>query len=128
MASSTSPTQRTLAALRKEGYLPAVVEKFNHHTKTRSDLYGLGDVLAIRHDGTVLVQCTSGSNGANRVAKALGEGEANLRAWLAHDGRRFFVHAWRKLKGRGRQQWFVRKTEIVVRECRLLVLEDTSDA
>ena len=124
---STSPTQRTLAALRKEGYLPAVVEKFNHHTKTRNDLYGLGDVLAIRWDSTVLVQCTSGSNGANRVAKAMGEGEANLRAWLANTSRHFEVQAWRKLKGKGRKQWFAKRTKIHLIGGELYAVEEPSD-
>lgn len=43
----SSPTQRTLAALRKLGYLAAVVEKWNHGAHIRQDLFGFIDVLAI---------------------------------------------------------------------------------
>lgn len=107
-----SPTQRTLVELRKQGYLAEVVERFNHHTMRRHDLYGIGDIIAVDCNGSLLVQCTSGSNGAARVKKAIAECGPNLRAWLAHPSRRMEVHAWRKLKTKTRQKWFVRRTRI----------------
>lgn len=68
----SSPTVRTLDLLRKEGWLCAVVERYNMHAKLRQDLYGFGDVLAI-HAGikqTMIVQTTTRSNLTSRVKKA----------------------------------------------------------
>lgn len=90
-----SPTSRTLALLRKDGWLCAVVEKWNPHSRTRLDLYGIGDVLAIRGPQTLLVQCTSGSNGSARVKKIT---EAEHTPRLREAGWSIEVHAWRKLK------------------------------
>jgi hypothetical protein len=59
MASSLSPTQRTLAYLREEGYTCAIVERWNPFAKIRQDLFGFIDILAIKKDETLAVQCTS---------------------------------------------------------------------
>ena len=68
MASSLTPTQRTLAYLREQGYLCAIVEKWNPHVKIRQDLFGFIDILAIKKDETLAVQCTS-TGVAARVKK-----------------------------------------------------------
>jgi hypothetical protein len=90
----SSPAQRTLQLLRREGYLAAVAEKWNPHSRTRADLFGFADVLAVRAGAPVLaVQATSASNHAARVRKA--RGLPALRAWLAA-GCAFEVWSWRK--------------------------------
>ena len=43
----TSPTQRSLAALRERGMLAEVVERWNPYTKTRKDLFGFVDIVAV---------------------------------------------------------------------------------
>jgi hypothetical protein len=43
----SSPAQRTLQALRRDGYLAAVAEKWNAFSRTRADLFGFADVLAV---------------------------------------------------------------------------------
>lgn len=89
----SSPTQRTLAALRKDGWLVAVVEKWNAHARIRQDLFGVVDVLAIRGDETLAVQATSAGNVAARVKKiAEHESTPLIRAasW------RLEVWGWRK--------------------------------
>ena len=53
-----TPTQRSLAALRGLGYLVEVVEKWNAFTRTRKDLWGWADLLAIRRDEVLAVQVT----------------------------------------------------------------------
>ena len=64
----SSPTSRTLQVLRREGYLAAVAEKWNPHSRTRADLFGFADVLAVRAGAPVLaVQATSAGNHAARV-------------------------------------------------------------
>ena len=101
-----SPTQRTLAKLRKEGYRAAVVEKWNPHAKIRQDLFGVVDVPAIREGETLAVQSTSGSNVSSRVNK-IAESEATQD--IREAGWRFVVHGWRKnAKGR----WQCREVDV----------------
>ena len=99
----SSPTARTLQLLRREGYLAAVAEKWNPHSRTRADLFGFADVLAVRAGAPVLaVQATSASNHAARVRKA--RDLPAMRVWLAA-GCAFEVWSWAKRKGR----WAVRR-------------------
>jgi hypothetical protein len=59
---ATSPTQLTLKWLRDEGYLAEVVEKWLPGINVRKDLWGWCDIVAIREEETVAVQCTSWDN------------------------------------------------------------------
>jgi carbonic anhydrase len=90
-----SPTQRSLAHLRNEGWtLVAVVEKWNPHARIRQDLFGFIDVLAIRRGETLAVQACSRGDIANRVRKiAEHPNVAAVReaGWAIH------VHGWGKL-------------------------------
>ena len=96
----SSPTARTLALLRREGYLAAVAEKWNAFSRARADLFGFADVLAVRAGAPVLaVQTTSASNHSARVRKA--QALPALRAWL-EAGCAFEVWSWAKRKGRWR--------------------------
>jgi carbonic anhydrase len=88
-----SPTQRTLALLRKEGYYATVVEHWNAFTKRRGDLFGIIDVLAVGRDSTVAVQTTSDSNVSARVNK-LSESEALPK--LREAGWVVLVHGWKQ--------------------------------
>jgi hypothetical protein len=88
-----SPTQRSLKHLRDLGYLAEVVEKWNPHSKTRHDLYGLIDILAIHREEVLGVQATSGSNVSARVTK-ITEHE-NLRR-IREAGIGLVVHGWRR--------------------------------
>jgi carbonic anhydrase len=101
-----TPTARTLAFLRKAGWLAWVVEKWIPQTRQRSDLFGFIDVLAIREGETLAVQSTSGSNVSSRVKKITEhENVARVRAagWAIH------VHGWRKnAKGR----WELREVDL----------------
>ncbi len=100
-----SPTQLSLRHLRKQGYIAAVVERWNPHAKIRQDLFGIIDVLAVGNGETIGVQCTSYSNVSKRVNK-MAESEAidHLRDadW------RLIVQGWYK-DGRF---WRVREVDI----------------
>lgn len=93
-----TPTARTLALLRKEGWLAWVVEKWIPQTRQRSDLFTFIDVLAIKGDKTLGVQSTSGSNVSSRVKKIQDSeyvGRVREAGWAIH------VHGWAKnAKGR----------------------------
>ena len=102
---AAGPTERSLKALRADGYTAAVVEKWNPHMKIRHDLFGFIDILAIRGDETLAVQATSGSNVSKRVTK-IAEHE-NVAA-VREAGWRIVVHGWRK-NSKGR--WVLREVD-----------------
>jgi hypothetical protein len=92
-----TPTQRSLAALRELGYLVEVVEKWNSFTRTRKDLWGWADLLAIRRGEVLAVQVTS-EGVANRVKKVT---DSETIARVREAGVRIEIHGWRKnVKGR----------------------------
>jgi hypothetical protein len=92
-----TPTQRSLAALRELGYLVEVVEKWNSFTRTRKDLWGWADLLAIRRGEVLAVQVTS-EGVANRVKKVM---DSETIGRVREAGVRIEVHGWRKnVKGR----------------------------
>ena len=101
-----SPTQRTLKRLRDEGYTAAVVEHWNPHARVRNDLWGFVDVLAIRENETLGVQCTSASNATARIRKITEH--PNVAAVRAA-GWRLAVDGWRK-NSAGR--WVVRTIDL----------------
>jgi hypothetical protein len=102
----SSPTQRTLAELKKRGYLAAVVEKWNPHARIRQDLFGCIDILALKDGATLAVQATSGSNVASRVKK-IAENEALPEMRAA--GWSIAVWGWRKASN-GR--WQLREVDV----------------
>lgn len=100
-----SPTQRTLAELKKRGYRAAIVERWNHFAKIRQDLFGIVDVLAIGNGETLAVQCTSGSNVAARVKK-IADSEATPDMRKA--GWKIVVWGWRK---NSKREWTLREVD-----------------
>ncbi len=107
----TSPTQRSLAKLRADGWLCAVTERWNPYAKIRQDLFNFIDLLAIRNDKTLAVQTTSGANLAARVEKIKSTPAAAL--WLESPNRAIVVHGWVKQGARGeRKVWKCREVWI----------------
>ena len=92
MASSLTPTQRTLAYLREEGYTCAIVERWNPWSKVRQDLWGWCDILAIRKDEVLAVQVTA-AGVANRIKKIQ---DSDTVALVRDAGIRIEVHGWTK--------------------------------
>jgi hypothetical protein len=107
-----SNTTRTLALVRKQGFLAAVVEKWNHHRKIRQDLFGFADVIAVDPDQGqfLLFQTTSYSGFSSRRKKILSSGDA--KTWLQAGGR-IFVHGWQQKNGKG-TRWSVREEEVTL--------------
>lgn len=107
----TSPTQRTLAKLKKQGATAAIVEKWNQWAKIRQDLFGFADLLAIQGPNLIAIQVTSGANHAARKTKILAEPRA--LAWLK-TGNLIELHSWSKMGARGKaKKWVCRAEEIV---------------
>ena len=92
-----TPTQRSLIYLREQGYLCEVVEKWNSFTKTRKDLWGWCDILAIRENEILAVQVTA-AGVSSRIKKIM---ESDALPIVRKAGVRIEVHGWRKnVKGR----------------------------
>lgn len=98
----SSPTQRTLALLRRNGYMAEVVEKRLPRGFVTRDLFGCIDVLAVRPGSPVLgVQATSRTNQSARYHKAVAIAE--LRTWL-EAGCQFEVWGWALAGPRGKRK------------------------
>lgn len=93
-----TPTQRSLAELRKSCQLVQVVERWNPHARIRQDLFGFVDILAVRGTETVAVQTTSGSGVSERIRKIA---ESPALPFLREAGWRIEVHGWRKVRVKG---------------------------
>jgi hypothetical protein len=92
-----TPTQRSLVYLREQGYLCEVVEKWNSFTKTRKDLWGWCDILALRENEILAVQVTA-AGVSSRIKKIM---ESDTLPIVRKAGVRIEVHGWRKnVKGR----------------------------
>ena len=109
--SKITPTQRSLKKFRDEGWLVAVVERWNPYARIRQDLFGFVDLLAIKGDVTLAVQTTSGSNVAARIHKIATVQAAAL--WLESRNRKIVLHGWRKCGARGKRKLW---------ECRIVDL------
>jgi hypothetical protein len=102
-----TPTARTLAHLRRLGYLAAVVETYLPAVRRRRDLYGIGDVLAV-HPGersVLLVQCTSDAHVSDRLRRVRARPELPL---LLAGGVAVEVWGWRSVSRR----WYVRRVRV----------------
>ena len=117
-----SPTQRSLALLRKQGYHCAIVEKWNPYAKIRQDVFGFGDLLAFRsgQPGATLVQTTSGSNVSARRTKILANPIA--RDWVKA-GNWIRLEGWAKRGARGQVKRWTANTEWIVLDQFPVVLE-----
>jgi hypothetical protein len=110
-----SPTQRTLRALRNEGTICGIVEKFNPHVGEhgiRQDLFGFVDVVALAPNGIIGVQCCAGSGHAAHRTKIV-ENEV-APEWLKSGGR-IQIWSWskKKLKRGGKaERWMPRMEEL----------------
>ena len=114
MAKGLSPTARSLAQLRSEGWTAQVVERWNPHAKVRVDFFGVIDILACRPGETIGVQACAGSSHSSRVAKVAAE--PRTRVWL-EAGNRLEVWSWRKAGAKGeRKLWAVRRTEVTLEQ------------
>lgn len=105
-----SPTARTLAWCKTNGYTAGIVERRNPKLRFKThDFLGVIDLIACAPAiGIVGVQATSGAHHAARMAKI--EMEPRALVWLA-SGARLEVHSWRKGGARGeRKTWLLRRT------------------
>ena len=91
----TSPTQLSLKHLRDSGYTAQIVELTVPHTFIKRDLFGIGDIVAIRplDQGVLMIQTTS--DGARKAHIDKIAANTVLKTWLGC-GNRFELHCWGK--------------------------------
>lgn len=95
-----TPTSRTLERCKELGYYAEVVERWVPFSKTRKDLFGFIDIVAITPAGILGIQATSSSNVSARRKKILNLDEPILEAWNQAGGY-VEVWGWGKRKKRG---------------------------
>lgn len=113
-----TPTARTLATFRADGWTAKVVERWNPHAPVRHDLFNVADTLAVRGRETLAVQVTADSGVSARVRKLTTSAALPL---LAAAGCRVEVHGWRKVKvkrGARATRW----------QCRIVPMAETMRA
>jgi len=93
-----SSVQRTIRALRNQGAICDIAEKWNPHVGPygiRQDLFGFIDLVVLSPNGIVGVQCCSGSSFGEHLRKILDNEFAP--EWLRSGGK-IEIWAWRKVK------------------------------
>lgn len=103
--SGLTPTQLSLRHLRREGYTAEITERWNSFTRTRHDLLGFVDIIALKGCETLAVQTTSAGNVAARVRKIA---ESPHIAAVRDAGWAVHVHGWAK-KG---HRWELRTVDV----------------
>jgi hypothetical protein len=125
-----SPMQMALAEMRLRGWIAEITEHWNPFARTRNDLLGIFDLIAIcdtylvkriDDDGYERIPCqphllgvqvTSGDHHAHRRGKMLAH--PNLRAWLA-TGAKAEIWSYAKRGGRGfAKKWERRREELTL--------------
>ena len=92
-----SPTQRTLAALRKQGITCGIVERWIAQARKRIDLFNIIDIIAITGDKTIGVQSCGQAHSEHWKKLTIDEAEKS-RLWLESPHRSLELWSWRKLK------------------------------
>lgn len=107
-----SPLTRSLALLRKRGYVAEKVEHpWNPYSKVRQDLFGVFDILYFGGGKIGGVQVTTKSGHPGEHARKLRRW-AHLTEWW-NCGGRAILHVWKKTGPRGkRKTWTVEEKEL----------------
>jgi len=114
-----SNTQRTLRALREQGCIAEIVERYVKFGNTgfgvRKDLFGFIDIVSLDPArGIVGIQSTSGGCLPEHRRKIMDEKSVEVTEWLKAGGK-LEIYAWRKIKlkrGGKAERWSARIEEI----------------
>ena len=98
MASKPTPTNLSRKFLEADGWHVELVEQTIRTGRIvfKRDLFGFGDLLALKDGETLLVQTTSYSNAPARVKKIT---DSPLLPVVRKAGWGIHVHGWRKKEG-----------------------------
>jgi len=90
---------RTIRALKEQGRIPGIVERFNPHVGPhgiRQDLFGFIDIIALCPDHGIVAVQSCGQDFAGHVRKMTEERNEAMFEWLKHA--RVELFGWRKVK------------------------------
>lgn len=106
--SGLTPTQRTLRALREQGRVCAIVEKWNPYGGPmlpdgrrgglRQDLFGILDVIALDPERGVVGIQSCGATFAEHWRKLTIERAQEVTDWLSTPGTSLELWSWRKVR------------------------------
>lgn len=96
-----SPTQRSLKALREDGWTVEVVERWNPYARIRQDLFNFIDMVAIKPGHPITGIQVTAAGASSRVKKIQAAPAARL--WLLAGGN-LLVHSWAKRGPRGKRK------------------------
>ncbi|HQD86810.1 MAG TPA: hypothetical protein PK822_07880, partial [Bacillota bacterium] len=111
-------TQRTLKALRNDGWLVVVAERWNPYARKRQDLFGWIDLVAIKPGvGIMGVQVCTQSFSAHMKKYAQAELLDAIRSWR-NSGGLAQLWVWRRAvkKGKTRATWHCKIYNLEVRD------------
>lgn len=97
----TSPVQRTMQYLRRQGCKCAVVEKWNQHVGEfgiRQDLFGIVDILVLDPERGFLGIQACGTSFSEHKRKLIEECTEACLDWLNTKGGCLEIWSWRKVK------------------------------
>ena len=116
--SKTTPSARTKRYMEGLGYMVGTVERYNHVTQRRHDLFGFFDLIAVRADEIIGLQVTSTNNMSARVKKIWEECDDSARSWIAAGGI-IVVQGWSKKQVKRhspRETWQHRSVQITLED------------
>jgi len=128
-----SPTQRTLRALREQGFVCAIVEKFNQYAGPfgmRQDLFGIIDVIALDPVRGVVGVQSCGQAFSEHIRKITIEKAQETTDWLKTPGTILELWGWRKIKlkrGGKAERWSPRVKQITLDDVGMNDVEDGED-
>lgn len=108
-----SPTSRTLRYLREQGHLCEVVEKWNHITHTRKDLFDILDLISVKGDKVYGIQATSTGNVMARVTKIL----ENENTPILLEAMEIWVIGFKKYAKPVNRKWWRPSFRQITKEC-----------
>jgi hypothetical protein len=117
---SLSPTQRTLRALREQGRVCDIVERYIAQAGphgVRRDLFNIIDVLALDPQRGVVGIQSCGQDFAAHERKLVEERAQETHDWLSTPGTSLELWGWRKIKlkrGGKAERWAPRVKEITL--------------
>jgi hypothetical protein len=105
-----SPYERTTRWLRGQGMTVDKTEHYNHHSRTRKDLFGFLDCIALDPAGHRLIGVqVCGEDWASHVTKITGPRREAARTWILAGGIIWLVGWAKRSKG-----WTMRHMEITL--------------
>ena len=111
---ATKSIQRSLKLIKEYAWVYWTIEKWNHYTRRREDMFDFCDILCLDGLRTIAIQAC-GSDFQAHVRKI--EENEYVRPWLEAAGNELQVWSWRQLKkkrGGKAKYWSPRIADVLI--------------